>query len=243
MSTNKKHVLAGILIVGSLAIWIPQLVGQDGLEGSRALDEEFAASAEFVQRGRTPREDAGTFGADAPTRPSPAADTTFDAPAATSDAGASPGRNFAASTESEFLGRLTRAWGDMRPEPVGTGAALAEPSHTPSWAPQPAVHAEAQQFLDEHPLSGILQSQGSSLALFGPRVVREGDELLAGRVVVQTIGRRHVELRLPDRVIRVELPPVASDRAPSGTRDVAPIAPGDERPTPTTVTTPGSQQP
>ena len=54
------------------------------------------------------------------------------------DTGASPGRNFAASTESELLGRLSRAWGDMRPQAADTGAAPLQPIHTPSWAPRAA---------------------------------------------------------------------------------------------------------
>lgn len=235
MSTNKKRFLAAALLVGSLAVWVPQILGQRGeaRPGDPELDARYAESPELAPgvqmrfgaaRTAPPTPDAATQGPQARGAPSPvpAPPAATGAPEGSADSAdplATPQPGSAGDPGAQLLRRLSAAWGEVAPEALGRGDERAPAP--PPWAPREDPAEELRVYLAANPLGGILHGGERDLALFGPRVVGPGDELIPGRLVVEAVGRRHVDLRSAERSLRVELPAVAQ-RA----RGAAPTHPG-----------------
>ncbi len=216
MSTNKKRVLAALLFLGSLAVWVPQIVGQKSAGGP--IDDLDPESSVFL--GTLPGSEAEPLPIDlvGGSPPAPAAGSEASEPAPTeSEAIPLPfaGRNFAPEPREELLERLAQAFGGLQP-------ADAAPTGTPGlFDARDARRARADEALDlflaSNPLSGILHGPEQGVAILGSRLVRAGDELVPGELRVTLVARRHVELRAGDRSLRLELPPVAAAPRPGAT--------------------------
>jgi hypothetical protein len=63
------------------------------------------------------------------------------------------------------------------------------------------------EFTEENPLSGILYGDDLSMALVGHRIVREGDRLAGGMILVLEIGPDWVSLGSGEEEILIDLPP------------------------------------
>lgn len=210
MTLQKKH-LVGLLTLGAVGVWVPALANlpqptarHTGAEDGGDPDERPTQRAGFL---------AGLGAASAPPAAEPAE------PEHAADAGVDSVlqalRNFRSQPAVLPLDRMASSWAP------GERVADAVPS-APSASAAPSAasvdEAEVQRFLDAHPLAAVLQARERSLALLGPRVVREGEALLGDALVVQRIEERRVVLLRGGRPLVLELPPIQNRPAP-GLRD------------------------
>lgn len=217
MKPQTKKILAGALIVGVGATWVPQILsaGQKG-PAPRVPDDsaEMSASASSAE---TP---AGETAEKAARAPANSKDAASAATPASSERSLEKSIALAKSLLPEKTGldldKLAQAWSleqgeieNSRPapaskvEPEGKGAAPA-PAH-PAASPEPPIDP-VTAFLAAHPLQGTLISETKKLASLGSVVVYEGDDLGNGLVVVE-IGERYVIVSAAGTRMRLDIAP------------------------------------
>jgi len=101
------------------------------------------------------------------------------------------------------------SWLDVEPVPVKVeGEVVSPPSaDLDRLLEVGALRSSAvDAFLQASPLTAIVHSNSGAWAMVGGRVVREGEELLPGQLVVSRISRRSVELKTHDGLRQLPLP-------------------------------------
>ncbi len=209
MTLQKKH-LVGLLTLGAVGVWVPALANlpQPTARHTGAEDEGDPEGHPTQRAGFL----AGLGGAApppaAPAEPEHAADAGVDSVLQAL-------RNFRSQPAVLPLDRMASSWA---PGERVADAAPSAPSASAAPSAPSVDEAEVQRFLDAHPLAAVLQARDRSLALLGPRVVREGEALLGDALVVQEIEERRVVLLRGGRPLVLELPPIQNRPAP-GLRD------------------------
>lgn len=231
MNLTMKRVLAIGCTLAALGAWVPLFFTGD--EGPRSAPPDMPAqpapAATGAEAGAIPNDGAR------PTAIEPGAASSDDHPdgATTAPRKGSPARGLAELQSSltdspgggteALLERLSRAWSNdesaraAEPTPRATEAPPAPttaPHPLPTESLQPTREAPATVdpvgvFLEAHPLRGALVSSTLRTALLGDAVVREGDVLAGGALVVRSIDARAVVFARGETELRVELAPFA----------------------------------
>lgn len=207
MSTNKKRVLAALLLFGSLAVWIPQLVGQRSTAGPTEDPDPESSAFLGALSGSEGEPHAVPLGG-APTHMERSAAPGAVSPGTPDSHAPAASGNSALEPRAELLERLAQAWGGgaQREGPPGGAFGFSEDRDSERRRARQAVEG----YLAANPLGGILHGPERAVAILGSRLVHAGDELVPGELFVTLVARRHVDLRTREGTLRLELPPVAA---------------------------------
>jgi hypothetical protein len=249
--TNTKKAIYGALLAGSVALLVPTLLEArrelpvaavvdlpaEGVADPSAAGPAAAATQAGVEPYGVQEHDDGV---------EPESSPHVEPPAERARASTSRARHAVRGDAFEALNALERALGRM--ENFGATRAprldhrIASSRDGFSWSDgssppnarageieqtestqQAHAREELERFLDDAPLCGVLIAESGRAALFGGRVVRPGDELVAG-VTVAAIEARGVRIACGDFEQWALLPPIAARPGSSSASPVQQVA-------------------
>ncbi len=236
MNKKAKQITAVGLLVGTGAVWVPQLLSATS-KPSHHLTEEISASGEPMEAAEAGGGSEAGAGVDWNEPPAGGDDVAPSVPSVPQDGGSDALDSILArddATDSaagqagetgdlvEDLERSLRATDTLvgdNPETslraliqaMQEGNRAAEPGEVSgTTTPRPsafATSAELASFAAENPLTGIVYGENDAVAMVGHRVVRSGDRIDGGRVLVAEVGRGWVRLARGAEEIVLDLPP------------------------------------
>ena len=238
MLTSKKTVVVTGLLACAGAVWAPRLMRRDGpdpglvQEEVPAILDEVSVSFEADAGSPGPAESAPASPASADTPPAEASAADEDRPlpaptdeAAGLDSGASGGG--LQSEAGNLLASIARSLEAVESRRRGTAVLFSggDPWESPQ-SNEVVVESEEDErdegledwqavrnFLADNPVGGVLISEEDSLALVGSRVVRPGDRIAGGLLVVSEIARDGVRYRFGETAVVHPLPPFRASGA------------------------------
>ena len=206
MNQKTKTLLAGTLVVGCGAVWVPQFVGADSQPEHRIVDEIPASGSTNT----VPKSDfvTNSGGGDSGREDEPVGfDTLFPSNGETSTSPSSlrdleralEAAEDVASPDTELdLSALLLAMDPGRDDPTGKPIVEVPSSQT-------AESDQLASFAESNPLTATIAGE-NPIALLGHRVVREGDLVGGGTIRIDAIGAGFLMLSAGKEQARMELP-------------------------------------
>lgn len=205
MNQRAKQIMAGVMLVGGVGIWVPQLLGAGKPSKPMNTDEfpaEFEADPEGMPEPETEVVETSTPVTD--DRPEK------DAEPAAREGGALEKLLAAKGGSGRSLSDLSAMWSDNSDEgsngnSEGSAGSVANPVSLP--LPEESFADPLQDFLSANELSGILIGGEKRMVSFGSYLFHEGDTIFGGEAKIVEVSDRFVTLSYRDEQTRVALPP------------------------------------
>ena len=212
MASPKQIVAITLLLGATGAVWVPQLLpGEE--DQTDQVQQDVPAMLDATVVTTTMEETA------APAPPGATAEPVASAPPLPAPTDGSPRAGGELGQETHSLLSSIPAGLDslesMRsmelspsgPQPGGSANPGGEGETSPVTEEPYVDWIAVQEFLEANPVGGTLSTADEALALVGSRVVRVGDELAGGLLVVAAIEGEAVHYTFEGRTVRHELPP------------------------------------